>query len=90
MTFSDWPWPRGSTPWGSSPARGKRWPMRVTARGCSVQMGAGVEGMFWSRITDGGGIVGNRREGEAGLIWNCPGLGGIFFFFGYAPGHVGS
>ena len=44
MTFSDWPWPRGSTPWGSSPARGKRWPMRVTARGCSVQMGAGEEG----------------------------------------------
>ena len=57
--------------------------MRVTARGCSVQMGAGVEGMFWSRITDGGGIVGNRREGEAGLIWNCPGLGGIFFFLAF-------
>ena len=63
--------------------------MRVPAWGFSVQVGAGVHGMFWSRVTDGGGIVGSRREGEAGLIWNCPGLGGIFFF-GCAPGHVGS
>ena len=52
--------------------------MRVTAQGCSVQM-AGVDGMLWSRITDGGGIVGSRREGEAGLIQNCPGLGGHVF-----------
>ena len=86
MTFSDWPWPRGSTPWGSSPVRGKRWPDEGHCPGLLCADGG------W-----GGGDVleqnyrwwGHCRESEGGRgrpRLKLPRSGGIFFFLAVPQG----
>ena len=89
MTFSGWAWPRGSTPWGSSPARGKRWPDEGHCPGLLCADGWGG----WDALEQNYRWWGHCRESEGGRGRPHPELprsGGACFSFGCAPGHVGS
>lgn len=84
MTFSGWAWPRGSTP-GAALLPGVRdGQRRVTARGCSVQMEAGVG---WDALEQNYRWWGHCRESEGGERQASSGTAPVWghVFFGCAP-----